>query len=151
MEKRGGWKTSRMTPLPKRGVIGPPLIRYVFHPPQVSVLCFSCTKFTTEQTRSSFGGVQNFSGGRVLWYVFLPPYVLHPPISRPKLKVDKNLGKTIQIAKIGFGDFAWNVGPKTPNDANQGNCFVLKAPALILSKNSGVSLAKNRLKSVKIG
>ena len=31
----------------------------------------------------ALGGVQNFSGERVLWYVFLPPYVLHPPISRP--------------------------------------------------------------------
>ena len=36
VKKRGGWKTSRMTPLPKRG-FGPPLVRYVFHPPQVSV------------------------------------------------------------------------------------------------------------------
>ena len=83
MEKRGGWKTSRMTPLPKRG-FGPPLVRYVFHPPQVSVLCFPVQKSTTEQTRSSFGGVQKFLGERVLWYVFLPPYVLHPPISRPQ-------------------------------------------------------------------
>ena len=24
-------------------------------------------------------GLRNFSGGCVLWYVFLPPYVLHPP------------------------------------------------------------------------
>ena len=45
VEKGGGWKTSRMTPLPKRGVIGRgALVRYVFHPPQASVLCFSCTK-----------------------------------------------------------------------------------------------------------
>ena len=63
----------------KKGFWTPPPVRYVFHPPQVSVLCFSCTKSTTEQTRSSFGGVQNFSGERVLWYVFLPPCVLHPP------------------------------------------------------------------------
>ena len=39
MEKRGGRKTSRMTPLPKRG-FGPPLVWYVFHPPQVSALFF---------------------------------------------------------------------------------------------------------------
>ena len=83
VEKRGGRKTSRTTPLPKRG-FGPPLVRYVFHPPQVSVLCFPVQKSTTEQTRSSFGGVQKFSGERVLWYVFLPPYVLHPLISPPK-------------------------------------------------------------------
>ena len=56
VEKRGGWKTSRMTPLPKRG-FGPP------HPPQCQC---------------------SVSGECILWYVFLPPYVLHPPISRPK-------------------------------------------------------------------
>ena len=39
----------------------------------------------TEQTRSSFGGVQNFSGGRVLLYVFLPPYVVHPLYHGPTL------------------------------------------------------------------
>ena len=79
VEKRAERTTSRRTPLPKRG-FGPPLVRYVFHPPQVSVLCFPVQKSTTEQTRSSFGGVQTFPGERVLWYVvFLPPYVLHPP------------------------------------------------------------------------
>ena len=41
---------------------------------------FPVQKSTTEQTRSSSGGVQKFSGERVLWYVFLPAYVLHPPI-----------------------------------------------------------------------
>ena len=71
--------------IPKRG-FGPPLVRYVFHPPQVSVLFFfPVQNSTTEQTRSSFAGVQNFSGERVLWYVFLPPYVLHPAISRSKI------------------------------------------------------------------
>ena len=86
-KKRGGWKTSRMTPLPKRGFgPPPPLVQYVFRPPQVSVLCFSCTKkSTTEQTRSSFGGVQDFPGERVLWHVLLPPYVLHPPYHGPSL------------------------------------------------------------------
>ena len=44
VEKRGGWKTSRVTPLPKRGSGPPPLARYIFHPSQVSVLCFSCSK-----------------------------------------------------------------------------------------------------------
>ena len=82
VEKRGGWKTARMTPLPKRG-FGPPFVRYVFHLPQGSVLFFAVQKSTTEPTRSFLGGAQ-FSGEGVLWYVFLPPYVLHPPpISRP--------------------------------------------------------------------
>ena len=70
---------------PKKGFWTPPPRTLRFPPPQVSVLCFSCTKSTTEQTRSSFGGVQKFSGERVFWYVFLPPYVLHRPISRPNL------------------------------------------------------------------
>ena len=82
-KKEGGWKTSRMTPLPKRG-LGPPLVWYVFPPPSGVSALFSCTKSTTEQTRSCFGGIRKFSGERVLWYVFLPPYVLHPTISRPK-------------------------------------------------------------------
>ena len=76
VEKRGGWKTSRMTPLPKRG-FGPPPRTVRFLPPSgVSALFFLY--------KNPRQGVQNFSGERVLWYVFLPPYVLHPPISRPK-------------------------------------------------------------------
>ena len=81
-KKRGEKNLTNDTP-PKKG-FWTPLVRYVFHPPQVSVLCFPVQKSTTDQTRSSFGGVQKFSGERVLWYVFLPPYVLHPPISPPK-------------------------------------------------------------------
>ena len=54
-------------------------------------LLFLVQKSTTVQNRSSFGGVQKFSGERVLWYVFLPPYVLHPPISRPKRKGFKQI------------------------------------------------------------
>ena len=42
-EKRGGGKPHEGHPSQK-GVLDPPLVRYVFHPPQVSVLCFSCTK-----------------------------------------------------------------------------------------------------------
>ena len=89
-KKEGGGKTSRMTPFPKRG-FGPLLVRYVFHPLRGQCSFFLVQKSTTKQTRSSFGGVQKFSGERVLWYVFLPPYVLHPPkhspidVSRQKL------------------------------------------------------------------
>ena len=81
MEKRGGWKTSRMTPLPKRG-FGPPLVRYVFHPPQVSVLCFSCTKIHDRADQKLFWrGPKIFGRARSL-VRDPPPYVLHPPISR---------------------------------------------------------------------
>ena len=82
MEKGGGWKTSRLTPLPKRG-FGPPSYGTFSTPLTCQCSVFPVQKSTTEQTRSSFGGVQKFSGERVLWYVFHPPYVLHPPISRP--------------------------------------------------------------------
>ena len=81
VEKGGGWNTSRMTPHPKMGFGPPPPPSYgTFSTPlgcQSSVL--PAQKSTTKQTRSSFGGFQKFSGERVLWYVFLPPYVLHPP------------------------------------------------------------------------
>ena len=84
VEKRGGWKTSRMTPLSQKGFWTPPLARYVSTPLRCQCSVFPVQKSTTEQTRSFFGEVQKFSGERALWYVFLPPYVLHPPISRPK-------------------------------------------------------------------
>ena len=83
-KKRGGWKTSRMTPLPKRG-FGPPSYGTFSTPLRCQCSVFPVQKSPTEQTRSSFGGVQKFPGERVLWYVFLPPYVLHPPISRPNV------------------------------------------------------------------
>ena len=71
VEKRGGWKTSRMTPLPKRG-FGPPLVRYVFHPPQVSVLCFSCTKIHDRADQKLFWrGPKIFGRARSL--VRFPP------------------------------------------------------------------------------
>ena len=77
-KKGGGWKTSRMTPLPKKG-FGPPLVRYVFHPLRRQRSVFPVQKSTTERTRSSFGGAQKFSGERVLWYVFPPPIRFAPP------------------------------------------------------------------------
>ena len=62
-KKEGGGKPHECHPLPKRG-FGRPLVRYVFHPPQVSVLCSACTKLhdsrpeakkrKTDQTRRSF-------------------------------------------------------------------------------------------------
>ena len=50
---------------------------------------FFVQKSTTEQTRSSFGGVQKFSGERVLWYVFLPHTVCTPPYHGPKVRKSK--------------------------------------------------------------
>ena len=78
VEKRGGWKTSRMTPLPKRS-FGPPLVRYVFHPPQVSVLCFSCTKIHDRADQKLFWrGPKIFGRARAL-VRFPPPIRFAPP------------------------------------------------------------------------
>ena len=77
VERKGGGTFTKDNP-PRKG-LGTSLVQYVFQPPRVSVLCFlPAQESTTQQTRRSFGGVQKFSGGCVLWYVFLPPYVLRP-------------------------------------------------------------------------
>ena len=81
VEKGGGWKTSRMTPLPKRG-FGPPLLRYVFHPPQVSVLCFSCTKIHDRADQKLFWrGPKIFGRARSL--VRFPPPPPHTFCTTP--------------------------------------------------------------------
>ena len=80
-KKEGGGKPHEWHPS-QRGV-GPPSYGTFSTPLTCQCSVFPVQKSTTEQTRSSFGGVQKFSGERVLWYVFHPPYVLHPPISRP--------------------------------------------------------------------
>ena len=82
VEKRGAWKTSRMTLSPKMG-LDPPSYGTFSTLLRCQCSVFAVQKSRTEQTRSSFGGVQKFPGERVLWYVFLPPYVFHPPMSRP--------------------------------------------------------------------
>ena len=90
-KKRGVENLTNDTP-PKKGFWTPPSYGTFSTPLRSTPLRCQCSVFpvqisTTEQTRSSFGGVQTFSGERVLWYVFLPPYFLHPPISRPNFSV----------------------------------------------------------------
>ena len=82
--KRGGWKTSRMTPLPKRG-FGRPLVQYVFHPPQVSVLCFSCIKVHDRADQKLFWRDPKISRRARSLVRFPPPIRFAPPISRPKV------------------------------------------------------------------
>ena len=78
VEKGGGWKTSRMTPLPKRG-FGPPLVRYVFHPSQASALCSSCTKIHDRADQNLFWrGPKIFGRARSL-VRFPPPIRFAPP------------------------------------------------------------------------
>ena len=66
-----------MTPLPKMG-FGPPLVRYVFHPPQVSVLCFSCTKIHDRADQKLFWRGPKILG-RVRSLVRFPPPIRFPP------------------------------------------------------------------------
>ena len=78
MEKRGGWKTSRMTPLPKSR-FGPPSYGTFSTPPQVSVLCFSCTRIHDGADQKLFWrGPKIFGGARSL-VSFPPPVRFAPP------------------------------------------------------------------------
>ena len=120
MEKRGGRKTSRMTPLPKRGFVTPPLVRYVFHPPQVSVLCFFLYK-NPRQSRSEalLGGSKN-SRGSAFSGTFPPPIRFAPPPYHgpkfpPKLLGQKSCRtKVPRIFRIFVPDFAPNFAPNFP-------------------------------------
>ena len=82
----GGGKKKREENLtndtpPKRG-FGPPPRTVCFPTPSgVSALFFLYRN--PRQSRPEALLVQKFPGDGVLWYVFLPPYVLHPPISWP--------------------------------------------------------------------
>ena len=80
-KKRGEENLTNDTP-PKRG-FGPPLVRYVFHPPQVSVLCFACTKSRQSRPEALLEGSKHFRESAFSGTFSSPPYVLHPPISRP--------------------------------------------------------------------
>ena len=124
VEKRGGWKTSRMTPLSKRGFGPPPSYGTFSNPLKCQCPVFPVQKSTTEQTRSSFWGVQKFSGERVLWYVFLPPYVLHPPppISRPKLH---GLGSWVLKSKQEIQRWVRGIMPSRPRELENESIKVL--------------------------
>ena len=96
---RGVENLTNDTP-PKKGFwTPPPTVR--FPPPSgVSALFFLYKKSTTEQTRGSFGGVRKFSGERVLWYVFPPPYVLHPPIPPPNKMITEPIFTIFELFSV---------------------------------------------------
>ena len=78
-KKRGAENLTNDTP-PKRG-FWTPLARYVFHPPQVSILCFSCTKIHDRAEQKLFwGGPKLFGRVRSLARFpspirFAPPHI----------------------------------------------------------------------------
>ena len=59
VEKRGGWKTSRMTPLPQRGLDRPRTVRFP-HPSRVSALFFLYKNPRQSRTEALLEGSQKF-------------------------------------------------------------------------------------------
>ena len=81
-KKRGEENLTNDT-LPKRGFGHPPSYGMFSTPLRCQCSVFPVQESTTEQNRSSFGGIQKFSGERVLWYVFLPHTFCTPPYHGP--------------------------------------------------------------------
>ena len=64
--------------------------------------CFSCTKIHDRAEQKLFWRGPKISGERVLWYVLLSPYVLHPPISWPKSVTQKHCFRIICVIILGI-------------------------------------------------
>ena len=76
-KKRGVENLTNDTP-PKKG-FWTPLVRYVFHPPQVPALCFSCTRIHNRADQKLFWrGPKIFGRARSL-VRFPPPIRFAPP------------------------------------------------------------------------
>ena len=98
MEKGGGWKTSRMTPLPKRA-FGPPSYGTFSTPLGCQCSVFPAQKSTTEQTRSSFGrGPEVFGRARSL-VRFPPPIRFAPPHSTAQQNI---LSPSLDPCQVNF-------------------------------------------------
>ena len=82
-----------MTPLPKRG-FGPPLVRYVFHPPQVSVLCSSCTKSHDRADQKLFWRGPTIFGRARSLVRFPPPIRFAPPRITAQIAVRRGFVNT---------------------------------------------------------
>ena len=84
VEKSEGWKTSRMTPLTK-GVLGPPLVRHVFHSPSgVSALFVLYKSPRQSRPEALLEGSKSFresafSGTFSSPQTFCPPPPYHGP------------------------------------------------------------------------
>ena len=83
----GGWKKKREEGKPHEGhsfqkqVLDPPPPRLVCFPPVSGVvaLFFLYRNPRLGTPEALLEGSENHSERSVVWYVFLPPYVLHPP------------------------------------------------------------------------
>ena len=87
-----GAQGERMTPLPKVR-FKTPLVRYAFHPPQVSALCLSCTKIHDRADQKLFWrGPKIFGRARSLVRFpppkrFAPPHITAQQYATPNLQV----------------------------------------------------------------
>ena len=106
---------------PKKG-FWTPLIRYVFHPPQVSLLCFSCTRIHDRADQKLFWrGPKIFGKARCL-VRFPPPIRFAPPhiTAQHPLECDRVRRSRIQgnlngSRQMAAGEIQWceNGWPKT--------------------------------------
>ena len=99
VEKGGGWKTSRMTPLPKRG-FGPPRTVHFPPPSRVSALFFL---YRNPRQKLFWRGPKIF--GRARSRVRFPPPIRFapPPISRPNIFACGMLGGVVFRRMGGVG------------------------------------------------
>ena len=77
-KREGGGKPNEWHPSQK-GVLDPPLVRYAFHSPQVSVLCFSCTRIHGRAEQKLFWRGPKIFGRALSLARFPPPIRLAPP------------------------------------------------------------------------
>ena len=111
---------------PKRG-FGPPLVRYVFHPPQVSVFCFSCTKFHDRADQKVFWrGPKIFGRARSL--VRFPPPICFapPPYHGPTFGAAKVGRPWLGSVRLQFAHGTVRVVPVVGSDGSSGFRFLKK-------------------------
>ena len=114
-KKRGVENLTNDTP-PKKGFWTPP--RTVRFPPPsgVSALFFLYKNPRQSRPKALLEGSKIFSGERVLWYVFLPPYVLHPPHITAQIASDLKTRDSIMVLRI----------RSTPNMTGQPGCRTME-------------------------
>ena len=86
VERRGGLENLTNDSPPKGG-FGPPLVQYVFNPPQVSALYFLHKNPRQSRPEALWEGSKNFRKSAFSGKFFLPPYGLHPPYHGPRLNI----------------------------------------------------------------
>ena len=88
----GGWKKKRgvenlTNDTPPKKSFGPPLVRYVFHPPQVSVLCFFLyTKPRQSRPEALLEGSTNFRESAFSGTFSSPHTFCNPPYHGPRIR-----------------------------------------------------------------